>query len=146
TPQRSSLGDVVGRALGLLRASLPASVVVEPTLTEEGTEVQVDETRLQQVVMNLCLNARDAMPEGGTLKVRALVEEGAGVLRVQARGQGMREVVLGRILEPFYSTKESGTGLGLAVVQQIVESSLGTVSVDSEVGKGSQFTIRWPAL
>jgi PAS domain S-box-containing protein len=144
TNQRSSLGEVVRRALTLLRASLPASVVVEANLAEEGTEVQVDETRLQQVVMNLCLNARDAMPEGGRLQVRAVAENGGVVLEVQDSGQGMPEEVQRRIFEPFYSTKETGTGLGLAVVQQIVESSQGTVSVESEVGQGSRFTIRWP--
>jgi signal transduction histidine kinase len=96
--------------------------------------------------MNLCLNARDAMPGGGVLSVRTRLDGDMAVLEVEDAGEGMPAEVLGRIFEPFFSTKEGGTGLGLAVVQQIVETFHGTIRVESEKGRGSRFVIRWPAL
>jgi signal transduction histidine kinase len=103
---------------------------------------------VQQVLMNLCLNARDAMPQGGRLRVATGVAEGRREARlvVEDSGTGMTEAVRGRIFEPFFSTKEGGTGLGLAVVQQIVESYGGRIEVTSRPGEGARFEVCWPAL
>ncbi len=144
-PRRVAVNDVARRTLELLRASLPPEVRVAADLAEAGPTISGDETQLQQVLMNLCLNARDAMPEGGELRVRTALDRGTVVLEVSDTGQGMPQAVLTRVFEPFFSTKETGTGLGLAVVHQIVESSHGTIRVESEPGKGSRFIIRWPA-
>jgi signal transduction histidine kinase len=99
---------------------------------------------VQQVLMNLCLNARDAMPRGGTLKVSVVVAPPAARLSVKDTGSGISEELRGRIFEPFFSTKEGGSGLGLAVVQQIVESYGGHIEVVSTPGQGSCFAILWP--
>ncbi len=116
--------------------------------------MQADETQLQQVLMNLCLNARDAMPEGGALRVRTATSpppepsaDGPAewvCLTVEDEGQGMTEQVQAQIFEPFFSTKEKGTGLGLAVVRQIVEGFGGRVEVQSEPGRGSRFRVWLP--
>ena len=98
--------------------------------------------------MNLCLNARDAMPQGGALTVRtdrSTPADSAGKnwvhVSIDDTGHGMAEQVRTRIFEPFFSTKERGTGLGLAVVQQIVTQFGGQIAVSSEPGKGTRFDL-----
>lgn len=142
--RRLDLVPVTRRTLELLRATLPGAIALVEELPREPLPIHADETQVQQVLMNLCLNARDAMPNGGTLRVSAVSESSAVWLRVEDTGLGMTEEVRGRIFEPFFSTKEGGTGLGLAVVQQIVESNGARIEVDSAPGQGSRFTIRWP--
>jgi PAS domain S-box-containing protein len=143
--RRVDLNGVVKRTLDLLRASLPGGVRTQVELAGTEAAVTGDETQLQQVVMNLCLNARDAMPKGGRLKVSTLVDGAHVTLTVEDTGAGMSPEVLSHIFDPFFSTKESGTGLGLAVVQRIVSSTSGEIHVESEPAKGSRFLIRWPA-
>jgi PAS domain S-box-containing protein len=140
---------VVRRTLELLRPGLPGSVVVEADL-KEGVCVLADESQLHQVVLNLCLNARDAMPRGGHLIVCSSLErdgEGGqtwGRLVVEDTGVGMDERVLARIFDPFFSTKEHGHGLGLAVVQQIVHGFGGRILVRSHPGQGTRFEVWLP--
>jgi PAS domain S-box-containing protein len=155
-PRPLGLNRVVRRALDLLRPTLPLTVTVEPDLAPGELEVCGDETQVQQVLMNLCLNARDAMPQGGRLRVStAAVEPGAASsapdgrrrwarLSVEDDGHGMSGQVLARIFDPFFSTKERGTGLGLAVVQQIVESNGGRVEAVSQPGRGACFHVWLP--
>jgi signal transduction histidine kinase len=99
------------------------------------------------------INARDAMPEGGILRVTTCVESSGTEprrsgdwvrLSVQDSGKGISEDVRSRIFEPFFSTREGGTGLGLAVVRQTVETYGGTIEVRSKAGEGTRFDIRWP--
>jgi PAS domain S-box-containing protein len=151
TARRIEVNRVVRRTLELLRATLPAAVRLEPDLAGEELHVSADETQLQQVLMNLCLNARDAMPQGGRLRVRtrrALAEGPSPWVRlsVEDTGRGMSEQVRTRIFEPFFSTREGGTGLGLAVVQQIAESYGARVEVHSQPGQGSRFEVWWPLV
>jgi PAS domain S-box-containing protein len=148
--RRIDVNVVVRRTLELLKATLPPNITIHAELTQQEAAVHADETQVQQVVMNLCLNARDAMPQGGTLHVMTAVEPAGETTRPRVQmsvadsGKGMSEEVRGRIFEPFFSTREGGTGLGLAVVQQIVESYGGTITVDSRPGEGARFDIRWP--
>jgi CheY-like chemotaxis protein len=111
--------------------------------------VTADATLLQQVLMNLCLNARDAMPEGGILTVRTERdrERREVLMQVSDTGGGIPPEFRERIFEPFFTTKEvgKGTGLGLATVYTIVEQHDGRIDVDSEVGAGTTFTVRLPA-
>jgi PAS domain S-box-containing protein len=145
---RIDLNVVVTRTLDLLRATLPSRIDLQADLAKEELFIQADETQMQQVLMNLCLNARDAMPDGGRLDVRTarISAEGDWVcLSVSDQGTGITEVVKPHLFDPFFSTKERGTGLGLTVVRQIVESHGGRVEVTSEVGHGARFDVWWPA-
>jgi two-component system NtrC family sensor kinase len=96
---------------------------------------------------NLVANAVDAMPNGGRLEVKARQEGREVVLRVADSGTGMAPEVKRRIFEPFYSTKPSGkgTGLGLAICKEIARALKGRIDVESEPGKGSAFTVRFPS-
>jgi signal transduction histidine kinase len=141
----------------LIEESIDKRILLEPTLGR----VHADPGQMQQVILNLALNARDAMPRGGTLtlETKNLELDAAAVrlhpglrpgryvsLRVSDSGQGMDKETRARIFEPFFTTKEKGkgTGLGLATVYGIVKQSGGYVGVDSEPGRGSIFTVLLP--
>ncbi len=117
---------------------------VENDLTPVYTHV--DPSKFDQVLLNLVLNARDAMPCGGEIVIRTACEGEHSVLRVRDSGAGMTDEVRERAFEPFYTTKETGTGLGLATVLGIVRQSGGHVEVQSEVGVGSEFRVFLPAV
>jgi PAS domain S-box-containing protein len=138
------VNTVARRTLEMLRPTLPHHVEVEATLDEPDLVIQGDETQLQQVLMNLCLNARDAMPRGGLLRVGAAAADDWVRLTVEDEGCGIDEQTKERIFDPFYTTKDSGTGLGLAVVQQIVESFGGRVEVASRPDLGTRFDVWLP--
>jgi PAS domain S-box-containing protein len=157
------LKPVVREVQGLLTHTLPKSVRIRVDLAPELWLVAGDQTQLAQVLLNLCVNARDAMPEGGTLTISAanvsVSEELARgndgarpgphvALTVTDTGTGIPPEVLDKIFYPFFTTKEQGkgTGLGLSTVLGIVRSHGGFVNVYSEVGKGSRFSVYLPAL
>jgi PAS domain S-box-containing protein len=140
------LNGVVRRSLELLHALLPARLQVVASLAEGDCMIEADETQVQQVVMNLCLNARDAMPEGGRLEVLTARAPAGVLLSVRDTGPGISPEIQERMFEPFFSTKEGGTGLGLAVVQRIVESFGGRIEVSSPPGGGARIDVWWPAV
>jgi signal transduction histidine kinase len=109
--------------------------------------VDADLSQLNQVVINLIVNALQAMPQGGDLKVRTSCEENQVLLVVEDTGIGMSDEVLEKIFTPFFTTKEvgQGTGLGLPVVHGIITSHGGSVRVKSKVGQGTRFEIQLPA-
>jgi CheY-like chemotaxis protein len=146
----------------LLSHTLPETIQVSHEVADAGELiVAVDATRLQQVVMNLAVNARDAMPQGGTLRIRLgrvhvrpgatplpEMQPGAWIwLSIEDSGSGIPAELLSRIFDPFFSTKGpgKGTGLGLAQVYGIVRQHDGYVGVSSQLEKGSTFTIYLPA-
>lgn len=114
-----------------------------------GAVIHADPGQLQQVILNLVMNAKDAMPGGGTLtlSVRRWVSEGDVELEVRDTGVGMDEGTRERLFEPFFTTKPrgQGTGLGLSTVHGIIEASRGSIQVQSEIGRGTVFSLRWPA-
>jgi len=119
------------------------------TLTHEvaanAGKVRLDPAVFEQVVTNLVVNARDAMPGGGALQLRLEREQARLKLRVQDTGIGMSEATKQRIFEPFFSTKgQRGTGLGLAIVFGAVQSAGGSIGVESEPGRGCVFTLDFP--
>ncbi len=145
-PQRQvlNLATLVPETMRMLRRLIPASIrLIEDCPFDEAVPVLADLSQLQQVLMNLTLNARDAMPDGGVIRVSLHVEDGRAVLRVADTGCGMDEQTRGRIFEPFFSTKVrgDGTGLGLAIVHGIVSNHDGQITVDSTKGKGACFTV-----
>lgn len=141
------LNGVVRDGMMLLRRLIPETIVVNVELADEAVLVEGDRGQLHQVLTNLVLNARDAIPASGTLTVTTGRGEGRVWLEVQDTGVGMDEATRARIFEPFFSTKgrEVGTGLGLAVVHGIVEFHGGCVEVESAVGRGSRFRVVLPA-
>ena len=110
--------------------------------------VRADAGQIEQILMNLAVNARDAMPAGGTLTIETANGDTQVVLTVSDTGTGMDRETLSRVFEPFFTTKErgKGTGLGLATVYGIVKQSGGEVTVSSEPGKGSEFLITFPRV
>jgi len=159
------LHAVTKHALELLVTTMPDNIEVEMRGQEEAVIVLADDAPLQQVVMNLCLNARDAMPEGGRLLVETACDQelpgdltvadpvaaNGGVrqwarLTVADTGCGMDAKVKKRIFEPLFTTKEGGSGLGLAVVKQIVEGFGGCIRLSSTPGKGTRFDVWLPYL
>jgi two-component system cell cycle sensor histidine kinase/response regulator CckA len=153
------LSQLAKELTSLLSETFPRSVVFQLELPEALPSLLGDQNQLQQVVLNLCVNARDAMPTGGTITVstsvvsgQQLANLGAGedksyvCLQVNDTGTGMTPEVRARIFEPFFTTKPAlqGTGLGLAVVYGIVASHHGLIDVDSTLGAGSTFKVYLP--
>jgi signal transduction histidine kinase len=100
--------------------------------------------QLKQVILNLVVNARDAMPNGGTLTLRTMYDGGSAALLVEDTGMGIAPEMIEKIFDPFYTTKPEGTGLGLSLSHQIIEGHGGQFEVSSTLGKGTQFRIILP--
>ncbi len=159
-PVRLDLNDVIGEMHTMLRPLLGADVVLATELDSSLGPIEADPSQLNQVVMNLVVNARDSMPAGGALTIATanMDVDGTGdgaippgpyvTLTVCDEGDGIDEQTLGQIFEPFFTTKEAGkgTGLGLATVYGIVKQSGGYLEVESELGVGSEFRIYLPRL
>jgi signal transduction histidine kinase len=138
--------ELIGSLLDFLAPELAAArLEVRRELGAGLPQVPGDEGPLRAVLLNLVRNAREAMAGGGTLTVAARRADGAVELEVRDTGGGIPPDALPRIFDPFYSTKERGTGLGLAFVQQVVREHGGTIRCDSAVGRGTAFTVRLPA-
>jgi len=119
-------------------------VTIVRDLGPDIPEITTDGNQLSQVIVNLVLNAVDAMPQGGTLTIGSRVKNGNIVIDFADTGVGIPKENLGRIFDPFYTTKEKGTGLGLAVSYSIIKKLNGSLTVESELGKGSKFVITLP--
>ena len=122
----------------------PERVIVEARFNDEVVYGRVDGTMIKRVVDNLVLNAFDAMPNGGRLMVEEWVEEGSLMFQVSDTGVGIPSENLAKLFYPFYTTKAGGMGLGLTFCRQVVEAHGGTIGVESEVGKGTQVTVKLP--
>jgi two-component system, cell cycle sensor histidine kinase and response regulator CckA len=161
-PQLLDLNLVVQGLTPMLRRLIPESIELTTSFEPELAAIRIDPVQLEQVVMNLVVNARDAMPDGGQLQIEtsnAGALDGSGLggngasdqsveLVVRDDGIGMDDQTRARIFEPFFTTKEPGrgTGLGLATVYGIVKQNGGSIAVESQAGRGARFSIRFPAL
>jgi PAS domain S-box-containing protein len=146
-PERLDLNEAVGSAVMTLRRLVRENVSVVVELYPRALPVEVNRGQLDQVLVNLVVNASDAMPEGGRLVIRTGAGDRASVrLSVEDTGDGIPEEIRKRIFEPFFTTKEAakGTGLGLSVVQGIVVQHGGRIEVESVPGQGSTFTVVLP--
>ncbi len=154
---------LISEIKNIVKETFPKSIDFHTDIVRDLWSVSGDATQLHQMLMNLVVNARDAMPDGGTLTIQAenlFVDENYArmyldasvgayiVLSVADTGTGISPEIVGKIFEPFFTTKElgKGTGLGLATVIGIVKGHRGFVNVSSEVGKGTQFKVYLPAV
>jgi two-component system NtrC family sensor kinase len=137
---------VAGLAEFLAPEMSAARVEVELDLGVRLPAIRADEGQLRAAFLNLLRNSREAMPGGGTVAVRTGASADGGVeVEVRDTGGGIAADALGRIFDPFYSTKERGTGLGLAFALQVVREHGGTIRCESAVGRGTAFTVQLPA-
>ncbi|MGH7506496.1 MAG: hybrid sensor histidine kinase/response regulator [Longimicrobiales bacterium] len=145
------LNEVVREMVPMLRRMIGRDIELVTLLDESKPCVLADRSQLEQLVLNLALNARDAMPSGGKLAIETACTLGAAqpsarhvALKVTDTGVGMEAHVLERAFEPFFTTKEDGTGLGLATVYGIVQRTAGDISADSMPGRGTSIEVRMP--
>jgi two-component system NtrC family sensor kinase len=140
-------GALVAAVLEFTRAELAqAGISLELEVGQELPEIAADENQLRQALLNLVRNAREAMTAGGVLRVSVAAADGRLRLAVTDSGSGIAPQHVGKIFDPFFSTKEQGTGLGLALVQQIVNEHGGRIEVGNAPGGGTSFVITLPVL
>ncbi|KAB8335925.1 response regulator [Scytonema tolypothrichoides VB-61278] len=147
----------------VVEQTFPKSIVVQTEIPSNLLPLYGDSTQIHQVLMNLCLNARDAMTNGGMLKISAknvFIDENFAKMHVDAQvgsyivltvsdtGIGIKRELLDKVFEPFFTTKEfgKGTGLGLSTVMGIIKSHGGFITVSSSVGEGTKFQVYLPAI
>ncbi len=157
------LDNLIKEVERITSSTFPKSIEICTQLEPNLWTVLVDETQIHQVLMNLCVNARDAMPQGGSLSIcveNFLIDQNYAKMNLEAHegpyvvitvadtGCGMPQEVLSRIFEPFFTTKEQGkgTGLGLSTTLAIIKNHGGFVNANSEVGEGSEFKVYLPAI
>ncbi|HVN97164.1 MAG TPA: ATP-binding protein [Syntrophorhabdaceae bacterium] len=160
-PKKVDIGDVLKKLENVMVPVIGNTVAMDIVTEDKDLTVYADESQLGQVFLNLVTNARDAMPHGGSITIRAEKADmnavsGRGdkrndewvVISVQDTGEGMDKETLERIFEPFFSTKEAGkgTGLGLSIVYGIIKQHRGHIDVLSELGKGTVFRIWLPLV
>ncbi|MFH1070276.1 MAG: PAS domain S-box protein [Candidatus Glassbacteria bacterium] len=156
-----NLNEVINGSLGFLKRTLPPTITIESKLSPDLGLVNADSGQMQQILMNLCVNSRDAMPGGGKIRIETeniqinaeyiqnhfYAKPGPFVLLTFTdTGEGIKKELLSRIFEPFFTTKSvgKGTGLGLSIVYGIVKTHGGFINVYSEEGKGTTFKIYLP--
>jgi PAS domain S-box-containing protein len=161
-PQLSQIKHVLRDTRNVIKETFPKNIVVADAIQNDLWPIMANATQIHQVALNLCVNARDAMPKGGRLFLGAenvVLDENAakGIegasagpwvkLTVEDTGTGIPSAVLAHIWEPFFTTKEAGkgTGLGLSTVRGIVENHKGFLTLSTQVGKGSTFSVYFPA-
>jgi signal transduction histidine kinase/CheY-like chemotaxis protein len=161
--EQISINDIVRNVLKIISKTFDRKIEIRTDLGQDVFAMEGDKSQIEQVIMNLCLNARDAMPHGGTLNIetfnRTAVSLGLPqaspailgnqvILRISDTGVGMSDEVKDHIFEPFFTTKElgKGTGMGLAMVYGVITSHSGSITVDSMVGRGTTFTVSFPAV
>jgi CheY-like chemotaxis protein len=146
-PTILDLNDVVREVEKMLRRLIGEHIELATDLEPAGARVKADPGLMVQLLMNLAVNARDAMPDGGRLTVRTQVIKGRVRLMVADTGVGMDAQTKAHIFEPFFTTKPAGegTGIGLATVHGIVEQSGGSIAVESAPGSGTTFRIELPS-
>jgi CheY-like chemotaxis protein len=142
------LNEAVARVRRLLARLLPENIEIRTELAEEQPSILADPGQLEQVLLNLVVNARDAMPAGGVVSICTHADAEIVTLEVSDTGAGMDDFTRERIFNPFFTTKApgEGTGLGLSTVHGIVNSAGGEIGVESKLGAGTIFTVTFPRI
>jgi PAS domain S-box-containing protein len=140
TVDLNKLVEETVRATACIKNSIKLSIK-----TANNLSVEADETLLRQAITNLIVNAVDSMPEGGMLEVETSLHGEMAIIRIKDTGKGIADDIKDKIFLPFFSTKEKGTGLGLALVQKIVVAHNGRVEFESKAGEGTVFKISLPS-
>jgi signal transduction histidine kinase len=139
------LRGVIRETLERLAPDLQRSgILVEADLAAPG-RVEADGEELRRALLNLLLNAREAMPQGGRLSVRLREATAAVEIEIEDTGHGMDEATRSQLFRPFFTTRHGGTGLGLALVKRVIEDHRGAIRVESQPGQGARFTLTLPA-
>lgn len=157
------VSHIISEIENIAKETFPRNIEIRTDIQRDLFTVSGDATQLHQVIMNLCVNARDALPGGGVLCISAenlFIDESCAIMNMDTKvgpyilitvsdtGTGIPHQILDRIFEPFFTTKEFGkaTGLGLSIALAIVKSHRGFINVDSKVGEGTRFKVYLPAL
>lgn len=145
--KKEAINSIVEKSLDVLNVQLKnANILTSFKQGETLPLVKIDRHQIQQVLINIMLNAIHAMDKGGALTIRTFLTDNGGVgIEVKDTGMGISEAHLKRIFDPFFTTKSRGTGLGLSITMKLLENHGALIDVASEEGKGSVFTIRFPA-
>ncbi|MBI5199594.1 MAG: response regulator, partial [Nitrospirae bacterium] len=157
-----NLNNVVENVRKIITRTFDRAIEIKANINSDLWTIEGDKSQIEHVVLKLCINARDAMPAGGVIRIDTLNSENKvgdalhstvipgryAVLKISDTGKGMDQEIKNRIFEPFFTTKGigKGTGMGLAMVYGIVKNHNGFITVDSEIGKGSTFTVYFPAV
>jgi len=144
--REEEINEVVEESLTILQTKLKRGNISSGFVKGKGLpKVWIDAHQIQQVLVNLILNAIQAMEKGGTLRIRTFMEDGGGVgVELKDTGVGIPKPHLKKVFDPFFTTKSEGTGLGLSISMKILENHGATIDVESEEGKGSTFAIHFP--
>ena len=157
------IDKVVIQVVALLKRTVNKNIIINLEVPDDISNIKADENQIHQVLLNLCINAKDAMPDGGSLTIsaeevnidevnisaRSKAKPGRYVrLKIKDTGSGMDEETRAKIFEPFFTTKEvgKGTGLGLSMAHGVVENHGGFIEVESALGKGTEFQLCIPAI
>jgi PAS domain S-box-containing protein len=146
--KKEEINPIVEKSLDVLNVQLKnANIITAFKRGEDLPQVKIDRHQIQQVLINIMLNAIHAMDKGGALTVWTFITDSGGVgIEVKDTGVGISAAHLKRIFDPFFTTKSRGTGLGLSITMKLLENHGALIDVTSEEGKGSVFTIRFPAV
>lgn len=143
--ENGDLNRLTNELLGFVRYELEqAGITVVKDFDPDLPELQLDARYFKQALLNIVKNAINAMPEGGMLRVATQTRGDEALLRISDNGTGMSEEVLGKIFEPYFTTRDFGSGIGLTLVYKVIKEHMGDISVISKEGHGSTFTISLP--
>ena len=142
---QTNLGDILNRTLVFLESDFKQSGYhIQKTVDQKLPAIEADTDMLHQAFLNIIINAMQAMPKGGEINIRAFTEKAFIVIVVEDEGKGIPKPIINKIWNPFFTTKERGTGLGLGIVKNIIESHKGTIHIENRSHQGVKVTIHLP--
>ncbi len=142
-----NLRDILEDLLRFVQEEIKeAGIEVRNHLADQAQPVAADEGQLRQAFLNLLRNSLESMPSGGILTIESRQDDGRMLIDISDTGQGIDDAAIGRIFDPFFSTRDNGTGLGLSLTQQIVNEHGGNISCHSQPGQGTRFTVELPVF